>query len=175
MGTDTASEKLLVTTLFEFDEQLAEVSATPLIYYAGKGKARTHHGIVALSYLADRSIAFTTGAGYLYRIVPSIAGAAEVRELGWFHPDGESYTATLFPLDGNSLVVGVSRRRNKGYQLVEFDLRTNTSRIRPLDVPERPYLLLYGSNTRDDSGNCYLVGRYQWETPLVWQLSNPAW
>jgi hypothetical protein len=174
-GTDAESEQLLITTLFEFDEHLIEVSSTPLIHYADKGKPRKHHGIVALSYLADKSIAFTTGAGYLYRIIPSKETAAELRELGWFHPEGASYTASLFPLDGKNLLIGISRRRGGGYHLVEFDLRSNTPRVLELEVPERPYLLLYGSNTRDNAGNCYVVGRYQWDTPLVWQLSSLAW
>jgi hypothetical protein len=163
---------VLVTSLVQFKSTLQEVATTPLIHYAGKGKPQRHHGIVGLSYLADNSIIIVTGRGYLYRIVPSEHGRAGVEELGWIHPEGASYTAAVFPLDGATklLAVGKSKRRGSGYALLEYDIAQRTSRVVELDIPKLKYLLLYGSNTRDDSGNFYIVGRHDWDTPLVWQL-----
>ncbi len=161
---------LLVTFLAEFDSALREVSTTPLIHYAGEGKPEGHHGIVGLSYLADKSIIIVTGHGYVYRIVPSEHGQAQIEELGWFHPEGSSYTAAVFPLDGEAKLLGVSRRQGSRYALLEYDIAQRSSRTIDLDIPELKFLLLYGSNTRDDHGNFYIVGRHNWDVPLAWQL-----
>lgn len=162
----------LFASLVQFNTALQEVASTPLTQYAGTGKPARHHGITGLSYLADNSIVIVTGHGYAYRIVPSERNQAVIEELGWFHPEGRSYTATLFPLDGKTKLLGVgqSKRRGSGHALVEYDIAQRSSRVIELDIPDLEYLLLYGSNTRDDSGKLYVVGRHSWDKPLVWQL-----
>ena len=171
------TSQLLVTSLIEYDQNLDMVDSFPLIHYAGKERPRRNHGITGISYLADHSIVFVTGTGYLYRIIPSQNGPARVEGLGWIHPAGESYTAALFPLDGHDwlLAVGKSRAPDKSegtrYEVMIYNLRERKSRTIPAKIPGYRYLLLYGSNTRDNSGNNYLVGRYDWHTPIIWQLS----
>ena len=60
---------------------------------------------------------------------------------------------------------GVAGRGREGYKWVRFDLETSESTVLPLDAAsqallDRRSLALYGTNTRDDLGNAYLVGRY---------------
>lgn len=170
------SHRLLVSTLMEYDSKLRVVNSSPLIHYAGEGRPRKYRGITAFSHMADESIVFVTGTGYLYRIIPAQDGPAGVEELGWIHPEGESSTAALFPLDGQKWLLGVGKHRARGkrggrlYDVVLYNLRQRTSRIVPAQIPAYRYLLLYGSNTRDNRANSYLVGRVDWKTPIVWQL-----
>jgi hypothetical protein len=166
----TGSDRLLVVTLTEYDQHLNKLQGTPLIHYAVEGKPGASHGITSLSYLADGSIVFGTHVGYLYRITPSDQGPATVTELGWLHPDGKSYNPTLFPLDGKRYLAGITKRRGKGYQLFKYDIEQGKSQPVNLDIPDYRQLLLYGSNTRDDEGRGYVVGRRDGNTPIIFQL-----
>jgi hypothetical protein len=153
-----------LVALVELDPDLKEVGATPLRYYT-----ITHdddsHGIVAFQPLADRSIAFATDQGYLYRVTPPKGGGkAKVEELGWFHPRGKTYVGSMFTYDGERHLVGAGQQ-GTGYQWVVFDLKTRLSRATPLVIPkvkgQAPRnLLLYGSVTRDDDGCFYLAGTH---------------
>lgn len=173
---DNKPDRLLVSTLMEYDASLSVVSRFPLIHYAGKGRPRRYHGITAFAHMVDQSIVFVTSVGYLYRIVPAQDRPAAVEELGWIHPDGESYTAALFPLDGQEWLLGIGRPRTRGkpgqspYDVMLYNLGHRTTRTLPARIPDYRYTLLYGSNTKDDHGSSYLVGRYDWEVPIVWQL-----
>ncbi len=162
--------RLLVVVLAEYDQYLNKLQNTPLIHYAAEGKPAASHGITSFSYLADGSIVFGTHVGYLYKIVPSEQGAATVTGLGWLHPDGESYNPALFPLDGERYLAGLTKRHGAGYQLVRYDIEQRESQTLDLDIPAFPKLLLYGSNTRDEQGRSYLVGRRDGNTPVIFQL-----
>ena len=148
-----------MVTLIEYDEYLNKVQGTPLIHYTGKHRPKVSHGITSLSYLADGSIVFGTHIGYLYKITPSDTGVARVTKLGWLHPDGEAYNPVLMPLDGTRHVAGITKRRGNGYQLFVYDIEQQTSRPVALEFPNNRKLILYGSNTRDDQGRGYIVGR----------------
>lgn len=164
------ADRLLLVTLVEYDQHLNIVQTTKLDHYIAKGKPRTSHGITSLSYLADGAIIFGTHVGYLYKISPSEMGAAEVTELGWLHPNGESYNPVLFPLDGQRYVAGIAKRRGKDHQLFMYDLEQNESQLIDLAIPDYQHLLLYGSNTRDERGRSYIVGRHAGKNPLLLQL-----
>ena len=166
----TATDRLLVVTLVEYDQHLNKIQGTPLIHYATKGKPKTSNGITSLSYLADGSIVFGTHVGYLYRITPSDQGPAAVTELGWLHPDGEAYNPSLFPLDGKRYLAGITKQRGKGYQLFRYDIEQNASQPVDLDITEHGKLLLYGSNTRDEEGRSYVVGRRDGNRAVIFQL-----
>jgi hypothetical protein len=157
-------------SLVQFDTRLLQVSSTPLIHYAGSGRPRANHGIVGLSYLADNSIIMVTGDGYVFRIIPSKNLPAQIEELGWFHPEGKSYTASVFPIDGKSKLIGISKRKGSGRELLEYDINAKHARVIDLSFPELEYLILYGSNTRDDAGKFYIAGRHGWKVPVLWQL-----
>ena len=164
------SDRLLVVTLIEYDQYLNKVQGIPLINYADKGKPEDSHGITSLAYLEDGSIIFGTHTGFLYRITPDERGAATITELGWLHPDGESYNPALFPLDGKRYIAGITRRRGNGYQLFRYDIEQNESQPMTLNFPDYRNLLLYGSNTRDDQGRGYVVGRHEGNRPVILQM-----
>lgn len=167
---DTATDRLLVVVLAEYDQYLNKLQSTPLIHYATEGKPGGSHGITSFSYLADGTIVFGTHVGYLYKITPSDQGASTVTELGWLHPDGKSYNSSLFPLDGKRYLAGITRQRGKAYQLFRYDIEQGESQPVDLDIPDYRQLLLYGSNTRDNEGRAYVVGRRDGNRPLIFQL-----
>ena len=150
--------------LVELDSNLQELAATPLKRYFGWSLMGTH-GITAFQPLKDGSIAFVTHPGRLFLVVPPAPpdeGPAQVVDLGWFHPDGRSYTASLFADEAGPCLLGVSRRRG-GYDWVTYDLQARTARTEPFRISEpQPLSLagtqLYGSITRDDLGNFYVAG-----------------
>jgi hypothetical protein len=163
--------------LVEYDSALREVASTPLEFYlGGTASPQNNHGIVGLAYLADGRLLFTTHRGQLYLIEPKAGQPAAVVALGWFHPDGEAYAPSLFALDGDSLIAGVTQRGGV-YQWVVFELNTRIAGAFPLDTKGLRSVLLYGSVTRDNAGRAY-VGGWAWNgtgdtRPLVLQI-NPS-
>jgi hypothetical protein len=167
----------LTVTLVEFDTMLKEIAETPLRHYIEDSPLDTH-GIVSFQYLADRSIVFVTHPGYLYRVTPHDDRPAEVAELGWIHPKGEAYVASLFSLDGTRYLAGVSNRDGRHEWLV-YDLVTRKSVASRFELPTqngKPLqdLLLYGSLTRDNLGNFYVGGTFTIEpskgAPILLQV-----
>jgi hypothetical protein len=170
-------------TLVELDSGLRERGETPLAHYLDSTPLDSH-GITGYQSLADRSIVFVTSAGYLYRVAPRGDSPAEVRPLGWFHPEGPAYTASLFAYDGRRYVVGASRRRGAGssrYEWVVYDLAARRSIASPMEIPRvvglpAADLMLYGSVTRDNWGNFYLGGTFRRaarELPALFQARLP--
>ncbi len=160
--------------LVEYDSALKEVASTPLeSYFGGTASPQNNHGIVGLAYLADGRLLFTTHRGQLYLIEPKAEGPAAVVALGWFHPDGETYAPSLFALDGDSLIAGVTQRGGT-YQWVVFELKTRIAGAFALDTMGLRSVLLYGSVTRDNAGRAYVVGWASRGTggirPLVLQI-----
>lgn len=145
--------------LVEYDAALQPIAATPLEFYLEKNRADTSHGIVALVYLPDGRMLFTTHPGYLYQIEPRAAGPATVRAIGWLHPDGKpAYIASLFALGGTSWVGGVAQR-GAGFEWLVRDLDTGESTAFALDTGQLKGLLLYGSVSRDSGGRAYVGGQ----------------
>ena len=136
---------------------MKEVGATRLDNYIDPRAGRDSHGIIGLTYLANGSIVVSTHRGYLYRITPANSGAGKVEGLGWIHPDGPSYAASLFPIDGVHDLAAVTTVEGAAAQWVVYDLRTRQGRARPLPLKVQDPLL-YGTSTRDDSGRFYVVG-----------------
>ena len=149
--------ELFSAELVEFDTNLKEVGATRLDNYIDPRAGRDSHGIIGLSYLVNGSIVVSTHRGYLYRITPANSGAGKIEGLGWIHPDGPSYAASLFPVDGVHDLAAVTTVEGAAAQWVVYDLRTRQGRARPLPLKVQDPLL-YGTSTRDDSGRFYVVG-----------------
>src|SRR5205085_3083987 len=86
---------------------------------------------------------------------------ADVAAVGWFHPDGPSYPASLFALDGKRYLAGVVQMPGR-FDWVTYDLQTKQSTAEQLPLKEVEIdptkTLLYGSLARDDQGACYIVG-----------------
>lgn len=152
-----------VATLVEYDAELKEIAQTPLKYCFERSPASSH-GITGLQALPDGSIVFVTHNGYLSRIQPSPDGPARVSDLGWFHPDGPNYAGSLFAdSTGRCLMGAVRADWDQPYQWVVYDRMTRTHSVAAFEAtgPRGLYLgraSLYGSQTRDDAGNCYVVG-----------------
>jgi len=166
-------------TLVELDPKLAEIAETPLEHYLSKGPTESH-GIVAYQPLADGSIAFATDVGFLYRIVPPSESAvadrgaaaiepapAKIESVSWLHPEGESYASSMFTYDGERYLASIAvRSKNSGFEWVVRDMLLELASTRPLNVPgpdgqPAETTRLYGSVTRDDQGNFYVVGGYR--------------
>ena len=165
--------------LVEFGINLEEIRETPLQTdrYLGGSRPTEAHGIVGLQAMADGSIFFTTHVGFLYRVVPPAVTparpisqvAAEVVAVGWFHPDGPSYPASLFTPDGTTALYGVARRGGDPTGAPDQWLRCDPDGSRcavsafvvdGVDMGSVPSSL-YGSSTRDARGGHYVVGRWR--------------
>ena len=156
-----AANGALSAALVELDSELREIAATPLDAYLGKGVPDGNHGITGLAYIRDGRILFLTSRGSLYSIDPpnlkSPGQALKVRGLGWIHPKGEAYAASLFSL-GDSTSIAAIATSQRGYEWVVMDLRTGISSAFPLDTQGLKDVLLYGSISRDNRGRVYAVG-----------------
>ena len=147
-------------SLVEFDTDLKEVASTPLEHYLTGSPSGTH-GITAFCPLEGGTVAFITGPGRLYLLRPAADGSAKVEDLGWIHPRGESYTASLFTDNGKRLLA-LSRKDGR-YDWLEYDLTARAPKDYAFEVSQpKPASLddaqLYGSVTRDSAGNFYVGG-----------------
>lgn len=161
--------------LVELDPDLNEIASTPLDHYADGQTPSDAHGIIGFTFLANGSIVIATGVGYLYRIDPKSNGKSAIEPLGWFHPKGIAYTPSLFVWDGVSSVVGIGLPPGGNWDWVVFDLKTRLSTTSPLPHGQGDPVLLYGTNTRDNQGRFYLVGRRhegQGRAPVILQLDT---
>lgn len=163
--------------LVELDSDLREIAATPLDAYFGKGAPADNHGITGLAYIRDGRILFLTSRGHLYSLDAPDPKApnkpAKVRSLGWLHPKGEAYAATLFSLGDSTKVAGISAQ-GSGYDWVVSDLRIGVSAPFPIDTKSLTSVLLYGSITRDNAGRAYAVGWHgipRGKGPLILQIT----
>jgi hypothetical protein len=166
-------------SLVELDTELREVAETPLENYSTSPDENSH-GITGFQPLADGSIVFTTDHGYLYRVRPRENQPSELKALGWIHPNGKSYVASMFTSDGKQHLMGVGEQKDGMYWYV-YDLDTQigtVTQLPPLEINGARVgkMLLYGSVTRDNDGRCYLVGvaHHQGKDhPLLIQVSRP--
>jgi hypothetical protein len=172
----------LETTLVELNTDLVEEGQTRFDHYTQTADENSH-GITGVQPLADKSIVFTTDQGYLYRVTPLEYLPSRVEPLGWFHPQGKSYVASLFTSDGRSYVMGLSLGTTGAGppEWLVFDLSERASRAIPISLPAfggQPIgsALLYGSITRDNDGACYLGGVFHRgiDIPLLLRVSGPT-
>lgn len=176
------SKKSISTSLVEFDANLKEIASTPLAHYA-TGDAANSHGIVGLTPLDGGSAVIITHGGMLHRIDPPADATsnapATVTSLGFLHPQGSRYIASLFSYDGKSHIMGVSQQ-GEGFEWITFNLQSRTAQKRPLMIayPDRRSVvkhLLYGSITRDRTGAFFVVGTDQHlDRPVVLRLIPPG-
>ena len=169
----TPAESGVTARLIEFDHNLIEIASLPLEHYADGQTPADAHGIIGYTFLANRSIVFATGVGQLYLISPNETGPATVHPLGWFHPAGRAYTPSLFTWDGINSIAGIGMPAGGSWDWVVFDLNTGKSTAAPFPHGLGYPPLLYGSQTRDDQGRFYLVGRRRKDgnkLPVILQL-----
>jgi hypothetical protein len=151
-------------SLVELNTHLEEVNEWPLSDYEPTGSTDSH-GLTGFCEMQDGSIVFVTHSGALWQI-RHIDGQVHLEKLGWMHPKGKSYCASLYAPGGERYICGICGIGEGKYEWVVFDAQYKRSVVLPLDsksleLLQEPKLLLYGSDTLDDSGCGYLVGRKQ--------------
>jgi hypothetical protein len=156
-------------TLVEFDPMLREVGENRLRDYQA-GSADQSHGIVAFQHLADRSIAFTTSAGRLLRVIPNPNGPAALVDWGWVLANGRSYPPTLFTRDGSNQLYCLAFPKTTGKvappvwvcHQIDSGRTYDQEIILPImsDMAPGGEWLLYGCEAIDEQGNFYIVGAY---------------
>jgi hypothetical protein len=171
----------MVTSLVEFDLQLNQVGETRIDHYSQSTDEHSH-GITGVQPLADGSIVFLTDQGFLYRVTILEFLPSKVEPLGWIHPAGKTYVASLFTSDGKKHLMAYCLRHTaegERHEWLVFDLEARTSTALPLALPAydgQPITnpLLYGSMTRDLKGACYLGGVVNRGTdiPLIMRVSR---
>ena len=164
-------------SLVELDAQLREVNDWPLSDYAPTGSTDSH-GITGFCEFTDGSIVFVTHTGALWQVRQQ-EGKSQLERLGWMHPSGTAYCASLFAPYGDRFLCGFVNRKDGAFQWSVFDVQNKCSVVLPLDrqsagLLEQPQLLLYGCDTLDDTKRAYVVGwkrRGQRNVPHAIRLS----
>jgi hypothetical protein len=147
--------------LVELDEDLNEISEWPLDDYQPTGNVNSH-GITGYARLLDGNIVFVTHSGSLWRLLVT-PKSTKLERLGWVHPEGSAYCATLYAPTGKDYVMGFTNTKNGPHEWFVFDLKNRRSTLLRLDlasqsVIDQEGLLVYGCDTLDDQGNAYAVG-----------------
>ena len=162
--------------LVELDSELRELASTTLEGYFGKGAVQDNHGITGLAYLPNGRILFVTSRGYLHVIDSPDRQAPErpvkVRSLGYVHPEGEAYTASLFSLGDAGHVAAISATP-RGYEWVVADIGSGLANAYRIDTHDMKDVLLYGSVARDNAGRAYAAGWHaipRGKGPLLLQI-----
>ena len=118
-----------------------------------------HHGIVGYTSMESGNILFTTSDGGLYEINVFSTSEDKLSYKGMMHPEGKAYIPSLFPLDGKNLIAGVGRvAGKKGYYWIIYELKSRYAATYKLNTDDIMRPLFYGTLTRDNDGNFYLVG-----------------
>ena len=166
--------------LIELNTNLEPIGETNLFHYPVTPDFDSH-GIIAFTCMNDGRIMFATSKGFLYEVItPKTSDAAEVGPVGWFHPEGESYASSLFTYSGERYLFGQARNSAGKIEWVQHDLEEGVSQVISgfdgQQYLETDRLLLYGTHTRDNEGNSYVVGRAQAEdrnakVPIVLKVS----
>lgn len=145
--------------LIEYDTELNMLDAHPLEHYMNENIYGSH-GIVSYSTLKNGDIYFITGKGALYKIAITNNDKRNVEFIS-FISDSNSpggYFPSLFTLDGQDFLVGMGViKGTKQYSWFIHELSTNTTVT--YDLPDfNNQFLLYGSVTRNEDGDMFIVG-----------------
>lgn len=167
--------------LVELNARCEPVQQTPLEHYEVTPDFGSH-GITAFTHLRDGSCVLVTSKGYLYHIVPpDFDRPAAVEPLGWFHPRGEAYATCLFTFAGKRYLVGQAQHRRGPPRWITYDLQQRGSHIVTgfpgQQLLQLENLLIFGTHTRDDLGNAYLVGQAKIKrktAPIIIQVAFAA-
>ena len=134
------------------------------------------HGIVSIHPGASGSWFFATGKGRLYEVRQREGSAAEVIDLGWFHPAGARYVASMFRDERTGSLHGVAAPNSNGTRSFDWVSRTPGGEASAVALrfgtgTQLPTgALLYGSMARDAAGNVYVAGTMA-NKPLIVQVA----
>jgi hypothetical protein len=162
--------------LVELDAALGEVGDMPLTEYFDRGLDDSH-GIVAISPDGSGGWFFTTSKGRLYREEPQTVGPARVSDLGWIHPGGPRYVASLFREEPTGTLFGVAQATSDGGRRFDWIARAVVGKTEVATLPFGETLefpagaAVYGSMTRDAAGHFYVVGTMNYK-PVILQVTS---
>ena len=156
---EISANKTLIVNLNEYDSALNLVASTPLEHYLYDNE-HSQHGIVSYINMKNGDIYFVTAVGALYKIsstsnnrhqVSFEVFLSETNEVGGYFP-------SLFSINGENFLVAFGKLPNsKRYSWLVYETSTKTTATYDLKDFGKKHLL-YGSVTRDDLGNFYVVG-----------------
>ncbi|MEC9260010.1 MAG: hypothetical protein VYD53_01580 [Pseudomonadota bacterium] len=142
--------------LVEFDQNLNPVTEYPLPDYSSEDMTR-YRGIVAYTNMRNGDVYFTLGQGYLLQVQAAESGAEKLINHGLFNPAGEANIPSLFTVDGEQFVMGVSRRSGADSEWLIYE-KISGATVN-YAMPELNDFLFFGTEAKDAVGNFYLVGR----------------
>jgi hypothetical protein len=158
-NVEKSSEDRIMVNLHEYDSDLNLVDAYPLEHYVYDEK-HSQHGIISYINMKNGEIYFVTGVGALYKIsqnsnvkhqVTFEAFLSETNDRGGYFP-------SLFSIDGKNFLVAFGKLPNsEHYSWLVYETSTKTTATFDLKDFGKKHLL-YGSVTRDNFGNLYVVG-----------------
>jgi hypothetical protein len=155
---ERASDQLIVN-LNEYDSALNLVASTPLEHYLYDNKS-SQHGIVSYTNMKNGDIYFVTAVGALYKISLANSSKHQVSFEAFLSDTNEwgGYFPSLFSINGENFLVAFGRLPNsKNYSWLVYETSTKTTATYGFKNFDNKNLL-YGSVTRDNFGNLYLVG-----------------
>jgi len=159
--------------LVELDSALQEIASQPLPEYFERG-GDDSHGIVAIHPGEAGQWLFATGKGRLYRVTTKPGAPSTLSDLGWFHPAGSRYVASMFRDPADGTLFGVSSTSSWGDARFEWIARgANGATVAEFLYGQSAFpdsALIYGSITRDAMGRYYVVGTMKYK-PLVLQVT----
>lgn len=176
---ETSSNGVANTSLMEYDDQLNLVATHKLEFYLDKARF-SQHGIISYINMANGDIYFITGEGALYRIYRSAGNTHVVDFVSFINESDQpgSYFSSMFSTDGEDFLVGLGKLpKASTYSWFIHQISSKTTVM--YDVKDfNNRFLLYGSVTRDDLGNLYVVGvdtnDRNKHVPQLLQLSYPS-
>ena len=119
------------------------------------------------------------GKGRLYHLVVRANEPTAVADLGWYHPGGARYVASMCRDAKTGVLYGASGGSSYGGRQFEWVARSpdGGASVAPLpygDQRDFPHdALLYGSIARDAAGRCYVVGTMNYK-PVVLAIGPPT-
>jgi len=143
--------------LNEYSPALKLVNSYPMPSYQAK-KIKNHHGIIGYTSMENGDIYFTTSEGGLYQIKLTSAPNQKLLYKGKMYEDTQTYIPSLFSYAGTDFILGASRIKNLGFNWIIHDVNTSTSLITPINRKKWRGNNLYGTLTKDNSGNFYIAG-----------------
>jgi hypothetical protein len=100
-------------------------------------------------------------------------------DLGWFHPAGSRYVASMFRDEPTGALHGVAMPSNYGGQQFDWVRHVPKGPVSSAtfpygDAPQFPGgALVYGSMSRDSAGRLYVVGTMNYK-PFLLQVTPAA-
>lgn len=165
-------------SLVELDTKLQELHAEPIHEYFERSPDESH-GIVAVSPDGAGGWYFATGKGRLYRVLQKVEGPSTLMDLGWYHPSGSRYVASMHRDAKAGTLYGASLTSSYGARSFELVSRQpgGKARVSALPYGDRQAwpdeAVLYGSMTYDLLGRFYIVGAMR-SKPVVLQVTPPG-